>query len=103
VIWLPVTLVGFFFLARYGLGWNALVRARDLKNKAVIVKIGIIGAGQPAWQPPDLSVQDTKSPYEAENCGWIGGWLPRRVGIGHWKILSSLIHHRQDLLKLTES
>lgn len=36
VIWLPVTLAGFFFLARYGLGWNALVRARDLENKAVV-------------------------------------------------------------------
>jgi hypothetical protein len=36
VIWLPVTLVGFLFLARYGLGWNALVRARDLENKAVV-------------------------------------------------------------------
>lgn len=35
VIWLPVTLIGFFFLARYGMGWNALVRARDLENKAV--------------------------------------------------------------------
>lgn len=35
VIWLPVTLVGFFFLARYGLGWNALIRARDLENKVV--------------------------------------------------------------------
>jgi uncharacterized membrane protein YbhN (UPF0104 family) len=35
VIWLPVTLVGFILLARYGLGWNALVRARDLENEAV--------------------------------------------------------------------
>jgi len=36
VIWLPVTLFGFILLARYGLGWNALVRARDLENKAVV-------------------------------------------------------------------
>jgi uncharacterized membrane protein YbhN (UPF0104 family) len=35
VIWLPVTLAGFFFLARYGLGWSALVSAREMENKAV--------------------------------------------------------------------
>jgi hypothetical protein len=33
VIWLPVTLVGFAFLARQGLGWNALTHARDLEDK----------------------------------------------------------------------
>ncbi len=30
VIWLPVTLVGFFFLVRYGLGWGAITHAKDL-------------------------------------------------------------------------
>lgn len=31
VIWLPVTLVGFVFLAQYGLGWDAITNAQDLK------------------------------------------------------------------------
>jgi glycosyltransferase 2 family protein len=32
VIWLPVTLVGFFFLMRQGLGWSAITRARELEE-----------------------------------------------------------------------
>lgn len=32
VIWLPVTLVGFFLLARQGLNWGAVRRAQDLKQ-----------------------------------------------------------------------
>ena len=35
VIWLPVTLVGFFFLARQGLGWSAIARARELEQLSV--------------------------------------------------------------------
>ncbi len=35
VIWLPVTLVGFYFLARQGLGWSAITRARDLERSAL--------------------------------------------------------------------
>ncbi|MEQ8678031.1 MAG: lysylphosphatidylglycerol synthase transmembrane domain-containing protein [Aggregatilineales bacterium] len=31
VIWLPVTLAGFAFLAQQGLGWNAVTHARDLQ------------------------------------------------------------------------
>lgn len=31
VIWLPVTLVGFFFLIRYGLGWSAISGANELE------------------------------------------------------------------------
>ncbi len=34
VIWLPVTLVGFYFLARQGLGWNAITRAREIEERA---------------------------------------------------------------------
>lgn len=34
VIWLPVTLAGFIFLIRQGLGWNAIAHARDLEEKA---------------------------------------------------------------------
>jgi uncharacterized protein (TIRG00374 family) len=34
VIWLPVTLVGFYFLARQGLGWNAITHARELEHEA---------------------------------------------------------------------
>ena len=30
VIWLPVTLVGFYFLIQYGLGWSAISNAREL-------------------------------------------------------------------------
>lgn len=35
VIWLPVTLAGFFFLARQGLGWSAITRAGELEKGAV--------------------------------------------------------------------
>lgn len=34
VIWLPVTLAGFFFLARMGLGWSAVAHAQELEEKA---------------------------------------------------------------------
>jgi uncharacterized protein (TIRG00374 family) len=34
VIWLPVTLVGFFFLARQGMGWSDITRAQELENTA---------------------------------------------------------------------
>lgn len=33
VIWLPVTVVGFIFLVRQGLGWQAITRARDLEQQ----------------------------------------------------------------------
>lgn len=33
VIWLPVTLVGFYFLARQGLGWSAITHARELEKQ----------------------------------------------------------------------
>ncbi len=32
VIWLPVTLAGFAFLVRQGLGWGAITHARELEN-----------------------------------------------------------------------
>jgi len=32
VIWLPVTLVGFFFLLRQGLGWGDIAHARELEQ-----------------------------------------------------------------------
>jgi uncharacterized protein (TIRG00374 family) len=35
VIWLPATLIGFFYLARMGLGWAAIARARELEQKPV--------------------------------------------------------------------
>ncbi len=35
VIWLPVTLVGFYFLARQGLGWGAVTHAQELETEAV--------------------------------------------------------------------
>jgi uncharacterized protein (TIRG00374 family) len=35
VIWLPVTLLGFYFLVRQGLGWNAITHAGELEQKAV--------------------------------------------------------------------
>jgi hypothetical protein len=35
VIWLPVTLAGFYFLARQGLGWQAITHARELEQTAV--------------------------------------------------------------------
>lgn len=34
VIWLPVTLAGFFFLARQGLGLDAITRAREMEEQA---------------------------------------------------------------------
>jgi uncharacterized protein (TIRG00374 family) len=34
VIWLPVTLVGFYFLVRQGLGWNAITHARELEQQS---------------------------------------------------------------------
>lgn len=34
VIWLPVTLVGFYFLVRQGLGWDAITHARELEQAA---------------------------------------------------------------------
>lgn len=34
-IWLPVTLVGFYFLARQGLNWNAIAHAGDLSGQTV--------------------------------------------------------------------
>lgn len=34
VIWLPVTLVGFIFLLRYGFGWNTITHARELEEAA---------------------------------------------------------------------
>jgi glycosyltransferase 2 family protein len=35
VIWLPVTLLGFYFLVRQGLGWNAITHAQELEQSAV--------------------------------------------------------------------
>lgn len=34
IIWLPVTLVGFAFLAQQGLGWQAITQAHELEEKA---------------------------------------------------------------------
>lgn len=34
VIWLPVTLVGFFFLIRQGMGWSDITHARELEDTA---------------------------------------------------------------------
>lgn len=36
VIWLPVTVTGFIFLVRQGMGWNAITHARELEEKAVV-------------------------------------------------------------------
>jgi uncharacterized protein (TIRG00374 family) len=36
VIWLPVTLVGFYFLARRGLGWSAITHARELEQQSAV-------------------------------------------------------------------
>lgn len=33
VIWLPVTVVGFFFLARQGMGWSAITHAQELEEQ----------------------------------------------------------------------
>lgn len=35
VIWLPVTLLGFYYLARQGLGLSAVARARELEQESV--------------------------------------------------------------------
>ena len=35
VIWLPVTLVGFAFLARQGLGWQAITHAREIEEQQI--------------------------------------------------------------------
>jgi len=35
VIWLPVTLLGFYFLVRQGLGWDAITHAQELEQSAV--------------------------------------------------------------------
>ncbi|MCB9449943.1 MAG: flippase-like domain-containing protein [Anaerolineaceae bacterium] len=34
VIWLPVTVVGFYFLVRQGLGWSAITRAKEFEQQA---------------------------------------------------------------------
>jgi glycosyltransferase 2 family protein len=34
VIWLPVTLVGFFFLIRQGMGWSDITHAQDLEEQS---------------------------------------------------------------------
>jgi glycosyltransferase 2 family protein len=34
VIWLPVTLAGFFFLVRQGLGWSTITHAREMEQRA---------------------------------------------------------------------
>jgi len=34
VIWLPVTLVGFVFLIRQGMGWSDITHAQELENTA---------------------------------------------------------------------
>lgn len=36
VIWLPVTLVGFFFLVRQGMGWSDITQARDLEEQVTV-------------------------------------------------------------------
>ncbi len=33
VIWLPVTMVGFYFLIKRGLGWQAITQARNLSGE----------------------------------------------------------------------
>ncbi len=35
IVWLPVTLAGFFFLAKQGLGWDAITDARGLEQQTV--------------------------------------------------------------------
>lgn len=37
VIWLPVTLVGFFFLIRQGMGWSDITHAQSLEETATIL------------------------------------------------------------------
>ncbi len=36
VIWLPVTLVGFAFLTRMGMGWSAVTQAQELEARAAV-------------------------------------------------------------------
>lgn len=36
VIWLPVTLLGFFFLARQGMGWSAITHAQELEEQKTV-------------------------------------------------------------------
>jgi uncharacterized protein (TIRG00374 family) len=36
VIWLPVTVAGFYFLVRQGLGWNAITHAGELEQKEAV-------------------------------------------------------------------
>ena len=40
VVWLPVTLAGFFFLIRQGLGWNAIAHAHELESDTLEVSVG---------------------------------------------------------------
>ncbi len=35
VVWLPATVLGFYYLIRQGLGWSAITHARELETKAV--------------------------------------------------------------------
>lgn len=35
VVWLPVTLAGFYFLVKQGLGWDSIRHAREMEQKAV--------------------------------------------------------------------
>lgn len=41
VIWLPVTLAGFLFLARQGLSWNAITHAHDLQESGQTVSADV--------------------------------------------------------------
>jgi uncharacterized membrane protein YbhN (UPF0104 family) len=34
IVWLPVTLLGFFYLARRGLGWKAIAQAESIEREA---------------------------------------------------------------------
>lgn len=36
VVWLPITLLGFYFLVRQGLGWNAITHAGELEQKEAV-------------------------------------------------------------------
>jgi glycosyltransferase 2 family protein len=35
VIWLPVTLLGFYYLVRQGLGWSAITSARAMEQETI--------------------------------------------------------------------
>lgn len=35
VVWLPATVLGFYYLIRQGLGWSAITQARELETKSV--------------------------------------------------------------------